>query len=359
MKKLFLILGLGIFFIFASIFLAFSQEEKITITTYYPSPYGSYNQLSTNLFRHVPMNTTSRPACTAAIEGTSYYDQDQKTILFCDGTDWAGLVGEAPAVTGFDVGGYTKALIETTSGTSGNANINAYLWFTNSSPLTFSSSELLKYGNYTRAKVMNTGTQTNAAVYINYRNFPRGDYSLNWEGDIYLDQGIWVTGIKRTGVTPNIILEPGNPEYEAAKEYIWPSLFHTPLRAQAFFQIYTSDGWKNADYSENFYDENVEDFCSDITQAGSDQPCSKDRVDRSWGVTYPKGSATSDVWRYYRLVVYKEGRKGLSKSFNFFYDPDGDTGPLPPQKRYYIISYDVPLRVRLENFKLVSHRESS
>lgn len=28
--------------------ITFSQEESVTITTYYPSPYGSYNELQTN-----------------------------------------------------------------------------------------------------------------------------------------------------------------------------------------------------------------------------------------------------------------------------------------------------------------------
>lgn len=40
------ITGLTLFFTLALFSLAFS-EESITITTYYPSPYGSYNELST------------------------------------------------------------------------------------------------------------------------------------------------------------------------------------------------------------------------------------------------------------------------------------------------------------------------
>ncbi|MCK9431299.1 MAG: hypothetical protein M0R17_15130 [Candidatus Omnitrophica bacterium] len=37
-----------IIFIFGSFNLCFGAEESITITTYYPSPYGSYNELATN-----------------------------------------------------------------------------------------------------------------------------------------------------------------------------------------------------------------------------------------------------------------------------------------------------------------------
>lgn len=42
------ILLLGI--LCAVVALAYAQEDSITITTYYPSPYGSYNQLQTNSF---------------------------------------------------------------------------------------------------------------------------------------------------------------------------------------------------------------------------------------------------------------------------------------------------------------------
>ena len=49
-RKMFLkilVLVLGLIFGFCASF-CFAQEESITITTYYPSPYGSYNELSTN-----------------------------------------------------------------------------------------------------------------------------------------------------------------------------------------------------------------------------------------------------------------------------------------------------------------------
>lgn len=37
-----------VIFIFGLFNLCFAAEESITITTYYPSPYGSYNELATN-----------------------------------------------------------------------------------------------------------------------------------------------------------------------------------------------------------------------------------------------------------------------------------------------------------------------
>lgn len=47
MQKYFKITGIALFLIFALFSFGFS-EEQITITTYYPAPYGSYNELETN-----------------------------------------------------------------------------------------------------------------------------------------------------------------------------------------------------------------------------------------------------------------------------------------------------------------------
>lgn len=46
MKKPLIISLLVIFCIFFSLFSLFAQNEQITITTYYPSPFGSYRQLT-------------------------------------------------------------------------------------------------------------------------------------------------------------------------------------------------------------------------------------------------------------------------------------------------------------------------
>jgi len=46
MNKLINTLAVGVFFILCSFCLSFAQES-VTITTYYPSPYGSYNELTT------------------------------------------------------------------------------------------------------------------------------------------------------------------------------------------------------------------------------------------------------------------------------------------------------------------------
>jgi hypothetical protein len=45
MKKILHISVIAIFFILAIYSLSFAQQESVTITTYYPSPYGSYKEL--------------------------------------------------------------------------------------------------------------------------------------------------------------------------------------------------------------------------------------------------------------------------------------------------------------------------
>jgi hypothetical protein len=60
--------------------------EEVTITTYYPSPYGSYNELQ--LYPH----STPVATCNATNKGTMYYDSDDNTIHICNGTAW-GLIG--------------------------------------------------------------------------------------------------------------------------------------------------------------------------------------------------------------------------------------------------------------------------
>lgn len=74
------------FFIFHS--LSFS-EESITITTYYPSPYGVYNELQ--LYPHDPAVT----ACNDAREGTMFYNSTDRQVYVCKGaaSGWQTLGG--------------------------------------------------------------------------------------------------------------------------------------------------------------------------------------------------------------------------------------------------------------------------
>jgi len=112
----------------------FSQSEQITITTYYPSPYGVYKQLLTQSFGvgdnnnsgsldsgDVPSNSgdmwvagnigvgTNNPAarldvnggikigdtnvCNGTTEGTVRYNSATKAIEYCDGANWRRMGG--------------------------------------------------------------------------------------------------------------------------------------------------------------------------------------------------------------------------------------------------------------------------
>lgn len=69
--------------------LAYTQQtESLTITTYYPSPYGSYNELSTNIFNLGPQS--SRPGNQ---EGRLYYDSNTHSIFYYNGTQWVEIGG--------------------------------------------------------------------------------------------------------------------------------------------------------------------------------------------------------------------------------------------------------------------------
>lgn len=69
-------------FCFAAVIFA----EDTTITTYYPSPYGSYNELQ--LYPHPAPVTT----CDAGHKGTMYYDSDDNKIKVCNGANWVNIV---------------------------------------------------------------------------------------------------------------------------------------------------------------------------------------------------------------------------------------------------------------------------
>jgi hypothetical protein len=87
MKKVFLALILTIFLTLP----AFSQEraeEALIVTTYYPSPYGIYNEL-----RLFPQPAKDDSLCTAENEGLMYYNQDEDRVEICRGGVWESLGG--------------------------------------------------------------------------------------------------------------------------------------------------------------------------------------------------------------------------------------------------------------------------
>jgi len=79
-----LFISIGIL-ISCSVLLA--SEESFSVTTYYPSPYGVYNEL--RLFPH----STPVAVCGPETEGTIYYDIDDHLLKVCDGTGFGGGSG--------------------------------------------------------------------------------------------------------------------------------------------------------------------------------------------------------------------------------------------------------------------------
>lgn len=79
-KSIFLVSFL-LFFCFTFVF-----AEDITITTYYPSPYGVYNELQ--LYPH----TSAVTPCDAAHIGTMYYNSGDNKIWVCGaGSVWRSI----------------------------------------------------------------------------------------------------------------------------------------------------------------------------------------------------------------------------------------------------------------------------
>jgi hypothetical protein len=69
--------------------------EEVTITTYYPSPYGSYNELQ--LYPHTPAVAT----CDATNgKGTMFYDSSTNQIKVCQGaTGWLAISAASSSIT--------------------------------------------------------------------------------------------------------------------------------------------------------------------------------------------------------------------------------------------------------------------
>ncbi|MFH0912874.1 MAG: hypothetical protein V1884_01120 [Candidatus Omnitrophota bacterium] len=134
-------MGILLFFVLVLSFPAFADEETFTITTYYPSPYGSYNELTTASNTYLATGSgnvgigTSSPFAKLEVTGdvrltgvaatykiknvaTPTADSDVATKAYVDaatGSDsfcyvvWSGVaLGGSCAAYGSCPGGYTK-----------------------------------------------------------------------------------------------------------------------------------------------------------------------------------------------------------------------------------------------------------
>jgi hypothetical protein len=89
MMKVLGIILISAFSLLLSLFSSFAQEESITFTTYYPAPYGVYNEM-----RLYPHTSTS---CNASQEGLMYYDGVNHKLQVCgSGGSWSDVGSAAP-----------------------------------------------------------------------------------------------------------------------------------------------------------------------------------------------------------------------------------------------------------------------
>ncbi len=106
-------------------------QENITITTYYPAPYGIYRTL-----RIIPGNVF--PTCNAANEGTIYFSNTLHRLFICEqlasgyglgGIFWASPPGNDnyiyPETAGsVGIGTNTPSTTSPTNGQTGNLDVN-------------------------------------------------------------------------------------------------------------------------------------------------------------------------------------------------------------------------------------------
>jgi hypothetical protein len=70
--------------------------ESITLTTYYPSPYGSYNQLDVQ--RSVTFNPLDKDTLAAPQQGELVYNSPDDAFYYYNGSDWVKQGGGTGAV---------------------------------------------------------------------------------------------------------------------------------------------------------------------------------------------------------------------------------------------------------------------
>jgi hypothetical protein len=98
-KSLLLWIGAGIISL-VCVGLSYAQTgESITISTYYPSPYGVYKNL-----RIFP-NDDNTPGAACSYEGETYYDASEQTVYICSGspTIWQPSSVPRQAVMSFNL----------------------------------------------------------------------------------------------------------------------------------------------------------------------------------------------------------------------------------------------------------------
>ena len=102
---------IAVLFVFALCPFVFAQE-KLTITTYYPSPSGVYK-----IMQMYPISASARP--NPCLEGQMYYDKDKHVLYICgQNNTWSPVPGE-----GANYWTLEDAYLHTTNNTDWNVGI--------------------------------------------------------------------------------------------------------------------------------------------------------------------------------------------------------------------------------------------
>ena len=253
-------------FLFSGISCVFAQED-ISITTYYPAPYGVYKDLQTDNLTYEPQD--SEPvACNSECEGLTYYGKvdssdPERSIYLCNGSEWipiSELVGEDMYLGGYQM----------------------------STPFDYSVFYPTKDGRTPMPGVWTLldpeGRVRGYKAYgfgLNFKSLPRGIYVFEWEADIDVDQYLGGTN----------------------------SVDKKALTSFLFVRQY---GVSDLDYSVYFTDETFDKDSlppGDIGESVSwvdPTKYSTYHVDRSFTISYKAGRRKSDQYRNYGIGVYRQ-----------------------------------------------------
>lgn len=108
--------------------ISYAADETITITTYYPSPNGSYNRLQANrmaigqgndagVIGDGVLDFTPLSTAPAGNAGSLYYDDNTDKFLYHDGTAWKEFVPPSQLVQYNQVVGATAGVTNCPTGT--------------------------------------------------------------------------------------------------------------------------------------------------------------------------------------------------------------------------------------------------
>ena len=88
--------------VFVAASASYAQDETVEISTYYPAPYGEYEELSASeIFLPPRLTTAQRDAISSPIEGMMIYNTTNHRIEYYRGTTlgWGVLLGQVRTAT--------------------------------------------------------------------------------------------------------------------------------------------------------------------------------------------------------------------------------------------------------------------